>query len=73
MFIYFIKNEENDFQKEYHELENKVEEKSIIISNNNLEMTNNINNKEFSEISAKDNIKKNLSNNRKWLKYNSFS
>ena len=36
-------------------------------------MTNNINNQEFFEISAKDNIKKNLSNNRKWLKYNSFS
>ena len=27
LFIFFIKNEESDFQKEYHDMENKLEEK----------------------------------------------
>ena len=73
MFFYFIKNEENDKQKEINALLNKIEEKKI-----SKKISKSYDQNPKQKIDNNNNLILNIQNNnlaaqRNWLKYDNFS
>ena len=72
IFLYFIKNEENDTKNDIKQLENQIENKGKKNSKKEIHSSNNKGQYEKNNLNRKKNVFQFIGN-RNWLKYNNFS
>ena len=72
IFLYFIKNEDNDRKNDIKQLENQIENKGKKNSKKEIHSSNNKGQYEKNNLNRKKNVFQFIGN-RNWLKYNNFS